>query len=209
MKKILVLLLAGVMLLGNFQAVWVKADDDDDDDKRPATITRLSHSSRTVRPGTEFELKAYVPDDSDDDALVWYISNTKVVRFDDDDRTGDEMEFKAGRTGTAYITCKIKGTNIYRRCKVKVTYGKARITVDDSRMEVEKGDWEDIEARLVGGKYKNRRLSYYVSKKHRKIIRVKKGKVYGRRVGRAKITIRAKANGKIKKVVYVRVERDD
>lgn len=118
------------------------------------------------------------------------------------------MEFIAKRSGTAYITCYIPGTKIKKTCKVKVKrYGKAKIVVDDSRMEVDQGEWEDIEARLVGGKYKTRSLTYKVSGS--RYIRVKRGKVYGKRPGRAKITIRSKANKKIKKVVYVRVERDD
>lgn len=208
MKRKLCGLLAVMMMFGSVAAMPVKADDDND--PKPTRITRLSHSSRTVKPGKEFEIKAYTSmRDYEEDYLVWYISNTKVVRFDDDDRTGDDMEFKARKAGTAYITCKIAGTEVKKTCKVTVTNrkGKAKITVDDTRMEVDRGEWEDIEAKLVGGNYKNRKLTYSVSNK--RIIRVRRGKVYGRRVGRAKITIRSKANRNIKKTVYVRVERDD
>lgn len=172
-----------------------------------ARIRKLNYSSRTVKIGSKFKLRAYASN-IDDDRLRWKTSNSKVAAFDDDDRTGDDMEFIAKKSGTAYITCYIPGTKIKKTCKVKVKrYGKAKIVVDDSRMEVDRGEWEDIEARLVGGKYKTRSLTYKVSGS--RYIRVKRGKVYGKRPGRAKITIRSKANKKIKKVVYVRVERDD
>ncbi len=84
-----------------------------DDDPKPTNIVKLNYSSRTVKSGSEFELRAYAsPYDFDDDYLHWKTSNSKVVAFDDDDRTGDEMEFKARSAGTAYITCYIPGTHI-------------------------------------------------------------------------------------------------
>lgn len=206
MRRKLSVILAGIMLFGSAASIPVKAEND----PKPTRITRLSSTSKTVRTGKEFEIKAYTGlRDFDEDDLVWSVNNTKIVKFEDRDRTGDDMDFVAGKAGTAYITCQIRGTDEKKTCKVKVTErkGKARIAVEDKTMDVDQGEWEDIEAKLVGGNYKNRKLTYKVSNK--KIIRVKRGKVYGRRVGRAKITIRAKADKKIKKVVYVRVERDD
>ena len=187
MRRRLSVILAGIMLMGSAAFAPVKADNDPE----PTQITRLSSTSRKVRIGIKFEIKAY------------------TELFEDRDRTGDDMDFIARKTGTANISCRIRGTDVKKTCKVKVIKGKvkARIAVDDRTMDVEKGDWEDIEARLVGGNYKNRKLTYKVSNK--KIIRVRRGKVYGRRLGGAKITIRANADKKIKKVVYVRVERDD
>lgn len=204
MRRKLSIILAGVMLIGSAAAAPVKADND----PKPTQITRLSAVSKTVKTGKEFEIKAYTGlREFEDDYLVWSVSNHKVVGFEDRDRTGDDMDFRAKKAGTAYISCRIRGTDVKKTCKVKVINGKARITVDDRFMDVDKGEWDDIEAKLVGGNYKNRKLTYKVSNK--RIIRVKRGMVYGRRVGRAKITIRARANKKIKKVVYVRVERDD
>lgn len=204
MRRIISTALAGIMLAGCIAATPVKADND----PKPTEIKRLSHTSKTVKTGKEFELKAYTGmKDYDDDYLEWSVSNQKIVRFEDDERTGDDMEFEARKEGTAYITCRISGTDIKRTCKVKVVSGKARITVEDTNMDVDRGEWEDIEAKLVGGRYKNRKLTYKVSNK--KVIRVKRGRVYGKRIGRAKITIRAKADKKIKKVVFVRVEEDD
>lgn len=204
MRRIISTALAGIMFACCMTAAPVKADDD----PIPTDIKRLSHTSKTVKTGKEFELKAYTGmKDYDDDYLEWSVSNQKIVRFEDDERTGDDMEFEARKEGTAYITCRISGTDIKKTCRVKVVSGKARITVEDTNMDVDRGEWEDIEAKLVGGRYKNHKLTYKVSNK--KVIRVKRGRVYGKRIGRAKITIRAKADKKIKKVVFVRVEEDD
>lgn len=180
-----------------------------DDDPKPTNITKLNYTKRTVKTGAKFKIKAYAtPTDFDDDSLVWSIGKSSIVTFDDKDHTDDDMEFLAKKPGTTKVTCTIKGTTISKSCTVTVkSYGKAKIKVDDTHMDVDKGEWDDIEARLVGGTYKNRKLSYTVQNK--RIAKVKKGKVYGKRVGKTKITIRAKANRKIKKTVYVRVERDD
>lgn len=204
LRKRISILIAGVLLLTTFFTVNVFADYE----PRPTNITKLNYTSRTVKIGSKFKLRAYAtPYDYDDDYLRWKTSNSKVVAFEDRDRTGDDMEFIAKKAGTAYITCYISGTKVKKTCKITVKrYGKAKIVVDDKYMEVDRGEWEDIEARLVGGKYKNRKLTYKVS--NTRLIRVKKGKVYGKRVGRTKITIYAKANKKVKKVVYVRVEND-
>ena len=204
MRRKISIVLAGIMLAGCVAAVPVKADRD----PKPTDIKRLSHTSKTVKTGKEFEIKAYTGmKDYDDDYLEWSVSDPEVVNFEDEDRTGDDMEFEAGKTGTAYITCRISGTDIKKTCQIEVVSGRASIYVEDSIMDVDKGEWEDIEAKLVGGKYSNRKLAYKVSNK--KVIRVKKGKVYGKRAGKAKITIRAKADKRIKKVVFVKVEKDD
>ena len=85
---------------------------------------------------------------------MWSVSNAKVVKFEDRDRTGDDMDFIARKTGTANISCRIRGTDVKKTCKVKVIKGKvkARIAVDDRTMDVEKkatgrtlrqGSWEE------------------------------------------------------------------
>ncbi|MDD4370811.1 MAG: Ig-like domain-containing protein [Anaerostipes sp.] len=205
-KKNLIFLLAVILIFSTIVTGKVYADDD----PKPTKITKLNYSKRTVKKGNDFEIKAYTkPWDCDDDYLVWTIKNQDIVKFEDSDHTGDDMDFVALKKGTTTITCTIQGTNISKSCTVTVKNKKkkAKIVVDDTHMDVDKGEWDDIEARLTGGSYKNRKLTYKVHNK--KIIKVKRGKVYGKRVGRTKITIRAKANKKIKKVVYVRVENDD
>ena len=204
MKKKLCFLLSVTMIAVMLLSGSVLADTD----PKPTNIAKLNYTKRTVTKGKTFELKAYTtPKGCEDNYLVWSIKNTSIVKFEDADHTGDDMDFVAKKKGTTTITCRIKGTSIKRTCKVIVKEGKARITVDDTHMDVDVGEWDDIDAKLVGGTYKNRKLSYTVHNK--KIARVKNGRVYGKKVGTTKITIRAKANKKIKKTVYGRVEHDD
>lgn len=204
MKKKVSILLSFVLVLTLVFSSVIYADYD----PKPTNITKLSATKKTVKVGKKFELRAFTsPYDCEDDYLVWETSNKKVVAFEDYDRTGDEMDFVAKKAGTATITCKISGTNIKKTCKITVkSSGKAKITVEDKHMDIDVGEWEDIGAKLVGGKYKNRKLTYKVANK--KVVKVKKGRVYGKKAGHTKITIRAKANKKIKKVVYVYVEHD-
>ncbi len=176
----------------------------------PTKITKLNATSKTVTVGNEFELKAYAePYDFEDDYLVWSTSNSSVVAFEDRDRTGDDMDFVAKKAGTATVTVTIKGTDISKSCKVtvKAKSTKGRIVVDDTYMDVDKGEWERIGAKLVGGKYKTRGLKYKIVS-GKKYIKIKNGKVYGKKVGKAKIKITSKADKKITKIVYVKVERD-
>lgn len=204
MKKKISILLSLVFILSAIFSQMVLADFD----PRPTNIVRLNYSSRTVVIGKKFELRAYAsPYDYEDEFLYWKTSNKKVVAFEDRDRNGDEMDFIAKKTGTATITCYIPGTNIKKTCKIKVrASGKAKIKVEDTHMDIDIGEWEHIGAKLVGGRYENRKLSYRVSNKN--VIKVRKGRVYGKWPGYAKITIRSRANKKIKKIVHVYVGRD-
>lgn len=204
MKKKISILLSLVFILSAVFSQMTLADYD----PKPTNIIRLNYSSRTVNIGKKFELRAFaVPYDCEDEFLRWKTSNKKVVAFEDRDRTGDEMDFVAKKAGRATITCYIPGTKIKKTCRITVKAGgKAKIKVEDTHMDIDIGEWENIGAKLVGGGYKNRKLSYSVSNKN--VIRVKRGRVYGKWTGYAKITIRSKANKKIKKIVHVYVGRD-
>lgn len=87
--------------------------DDDDRDPRPTSVKGLV-SKKTVTVGKDFDLKVrFSPSYAEEDYLVWSIvSGSSVVRFDDDDRTGDEVELKARRAGSARVRCQIRGTNV-------------------------------------------------------------------------------------------------
>lgn len=50
------------------------------------------------------------PRNAEDEYLRWEILSGKdVIRFDDDDRNDDEIEFKALKEGTASVRCYVKG----------------------------------------------------------------------------------------------------
>ena len=163
----------------------------------PRAIISLKSTKKTVRVGDEFKIIALTnPYNSNDDMLVWSISNRKVVNFEENDYdySGDDMEFIALKSGTAVITCRIRNTRIKKTytVKVKKSKTKAKIVVDDTFVEVDVGEWEHLEARLKGGNYKN----------------LKNGRVYGKKPGLTKIVITSKANKNIKKTITVRVEFD-
>ena len=185
--------------------------------KKPTTIDKISATSKTVRVGQEFELKVYTYGKNyDDDYYVWWSDNRKVVRIDDDDNTDDEMEFKALKAGTATITCKIKGTDIKKTCKVTVTERSKDpyIVVDDDDdddneiFEVEVGERENLEARLRNATTSDRSLVYQSLTPS--IVSVdSRGNVYGKKEGKGQVKISSKADPSITRTVTVRVEWDD
>ncbi len=172
------------------------------------SITQLDYSSKTVKIGKKFELNAFTTPYECDELLVWSSSDTKVVDFEGIDHRGDDMDFIAKKAGKATITCRLEGTNSVKTCAVTVKKaGSAKIIVDDAVMDIEVGEWEDIEAQFVGGNFTNRKLTYTVANK--KIAKVKNGRVYGKKNGTTKITIRAKAKKSVKKTIRIIVEYDD
>lgn len=96
--------------------------------KSKCTIKCVGKQNRTVEVGQEFELKVKKSGVKDRD-LKWTISDKKIVCFDDDDRCGDDMDFKARRKGTVTITC------INTRTKKKVHY----------KVKVVKYDYDDYD----------------------------------------------------------------
>lgn len=83
------------------------------------TITRVGKKNRTVEVGDDFELKVKKSVDIKNKYLKWSISNQKVVTFDDGNRYGNEVEFRAKKLGTATITC--KNTRTQKKVKFKIT----------------------------------------------------------------------------------------
>lgn len=185
------------------------------DDPKPTSIRKLNYKKRTVRSGQKFELKAYArPYDCDDDQLIWSTSNKKIVKILSRDRRDDDITLKAVKTGKAKITCRIRGTKKKKTCTVtvkKAAKSKSkkpnRIWVDDKYMDVDLYDVEDIEYRVLPRNASNKKVTFRSS--NTKVATVNsRGYVYGKRIGKATITIQCKANSKIKTKVYVRVERD-
>lgn len=188
----------------------------DEDDPKPTSIRRLNYSKKTLRVGQKFELEAYaLPSDYDDDQLTWSTSNKKVVKIISRDRRDDDITIKAVKTGKAKITCRIRGTKKKKTCtitvkkKAKKKYTKTkRIWVDDKYMDVDLYDVEDIEYRVLPRNASNKKVTFRSS--NTKVAAVNsRGYVYGKRTGKAEITIQCKADPKIKTKVYVHVERDD
>lgn len=116
-------------------------------------ISRVGDKNRTVKVGNEFELKVKKGSALSENDIKWTSSNTSVVKYDDDDRYDNEMEFKAVKKGKATITAKNleTGGKIYYYVTVKEKnqsiyisrVGEASRTVSpgaEFELKVKKGD---------------------------------------------------------------------
>lgn len=68
-------------------------------------FSAVGKTKRTVEAGDDFELKVKKTSGLKERHLKWSIKNTKIVRFDDDDRYGSEIELEGRRAGTTTVTC--------------------------------------------------------------------------------------------------------
>lgn len=115
-------------------------------------ISRVGNASRTYAPNREFELRVKKGDALKGSQIKWTIGNTNIVRFDDDDRYGVEVELESKKAGTTKVTAHNlqTGGKIVYTITVKSTLGKYNIgrvgnatkyveTYDDIELEVRKG----------------------------------------------------------------------
>lgn len=79
--------------------------------KASKKITAATKTTKTVRIGKDFDLEVNKYSGLKDRYLKWSIGNKKIVRFDDDERVGDEVEFKAIKVGKTTVTCTNTKTN--------------------------------------------------------------------------------------------------
>lgn len=123
MKKLLSKLLTIQLVLLLVFSVGVTGIATADTNIKPTTITAVSKKSRTVKVGKEITLR--VTANGDDDYLYWKIKKGKgVVKFDDNDRSDDDIDLIAKKAGTAKVICKIKGTNKKVTFTIKVKKAK-------------------------------------------------------------------------------------
>lgn len=101
--------------------------------KAAKEIKAYGRLNRTIEKGDDFELKVKKYHGLKDKQLKWSIEDTDIVTFDERKHTGDDMEFRARKTGTTTITCTNKKT------KQKITF---TIKVTD-RLDWDADDWDD------------------------------------------------------------------
>lgn len=145
---------------------------DDDDDVKPKKVTEITSSKKTIYAGDEFELKAKLsPADSDEDYLKWSIVGKKgIIKFDDDDKNDDEVEFKAIKAGTTKVRCSIKGkgkkySKTFTVKVKKANYNFSRI--GKKTIKVEKGDDFELKVKKSSG-LKDKHLKWSI--KNTKIV---------------------------------------
>ena len=104
-KQVLIVLLVVMAVIGTGN-ISAQADYN----WKPKKVS-IAQSAKKVSQGKEFEIRAKVtPIDAEDDYIRWeIISGKKYVKFEDRDRTGDEMDFIAVKPGKAKIRCYVQG----------------------------------------------------------------------------------------------------
>lgn len=222
LRKAFIVLMAVMIAVTGFGSISAQAGDGG----KPKKVS-IKKSSMTVKAGKEFEIKARVsPRDADDDDLRWEIvSGKKYVKFADDDRSDDEMEFKAKKAGKAKIRCYIKGKNkkkygdtITVTVKKNKSSGNYNISkVGKSTKTIEVGDDFDLEVKK-GSSIKNRQLKWKIA--DTSIVKFddderlgKEVEFKARKIGTTKITCTCtNKKAKTKKITYtinVIADQDD
>ena len=69
-------------------------------------ISRVGNASRTVEADDDFELRVTKGSGLKNSEIEWSIADTSILRFDDGDNIGTEVEIEARRTGTTKVTAK-------------------------------------------------------------------------------------------------------
>ena len=203
-KQVLIVLLVVMAVIGTGN-ISAQADYN----WKPKKVS-IAQSAKKVSQGKEFEIRAKVtPIDAEDDYIRWeIISGKKYVKFEDRDRTGDEMDFIAVKPGKAKIRCYVQGkskkkygdTITVTVTKKKSDYSLAK--VGESVKYVEAWDDFDLEVKK-GSSIKNSQLKWEISDTDVEF--------YAEKTGTVRVTCTCtsgKAKGK--KVVYtVNVIADD
>lgn len=191
--------------------------------KGKPTKVSIAKSTKSVSQGKEFEIDAKVsPKNTEDDYIRWEIvSGKSYVKFEDSDRTGDDMEFVAVKPGKAKIRCYVKGkskTKYGDTITVTVTKKKSDYSLkqvgksvkyeevrDDFDLEVKKG--YSIKSSQLKWKISNTSILSFAEKKQTGT----EVEFYAKKTGTAKVTcICTGGKAKGKKVVYtVKVVVDD
>lgn len=86
--------------------------------KKPTgtAIGRVGKETITVKNGKDFDLEVKKGSSVKEKDLKWTIKDTKILKFDDGDNYGSEVELDTKKTGTTTVTC----TNL--KTKKTITY---------------------------------------------------------------------------------------
>ncbi len=115
-------------------------------------LSQVGNASRTIAPNKDFELRVNKGDALKGSQIKWTIGNTNIVKFDDDDRYGVEIELESKKAGTTKVTANnlATGGKIVYTITVKSSLGPYNMayvgkakkfagTDDDIELEVRKG----------------------------------------------------------------------
>lgn len=137
-------------------------------------ISQVGNASRTIAPNKEFELRVKKGDALKGSQIKWTIGNTNIVRFDDEERYGVDIDLEARKAGTTKVTANnlATGGKIVYTITVKSSLGAYNIaqvgkatkyveTYDDIDLEVKKGaslrndqiEWSIADTSLLSFEY--------------------------------------------------------
>lgn len=69
-------------------------------------LTRVTSKNVTLRVGADVDLKVKVAGKLKNRYLKWTIANTSILKFEDNDRYGDDVEVYGKKAGKTTVTCK-------------------------------------------------------------------------------------------------------
>lgn len=153
MKKVLVYITVAAIALAGIGLMPAKADAALGYNK----IGQVGKASKTVNVGNEFELEVKKGSKVKDSNLWWSIGNTSIVKFDDDDRSDEEIELRAVKAGKTKVYCKNKltgGKIVYTITVKKPTKTISRIGT--ATRTVNKGAEFDLAVKLGGAINQNK-----------------------------------------------------
>jgi phage-related protein len=121
MKRLLALALATAVAAGSLGVTPAEAYTDPNLGSNK--IGRVGNATKSIYKGGELDLEVRKGTGLRENDIKWSISNTNILRFDDDDRYDDEIEVKALKTGTTKVTAKnlVTGGKIVYTVKVKAS----------------------------------------------------------------------------------------
>lgn len=146
---------------------------------KPRTLS-ISRTSLSVKTRATATLKATIGNKRSGDKVTFSSSNKKIASV------SSKGVITGVKTGTCYVTVKVNGTNLSKKCKVKVSLGSRIIKLNASRLTLMKVKKYPLKGVIYNKRSKDK-LKYKTSNK--KIATVSsKGVVKKKKKGKATIT---------------------
>lgn len=146
---------------------------------KPRTLS-ISKTSLSVKTRATAALKATIGNKRSGDKLIFSSSNKKIATV------SSKGVITGVKTGTCYVTVKVNGTSLSKKCKVKVSLGSRIIKLNASRLTLMKVKKYPLKGVIYNKRSKDK-LKYKTSNK--KIATVSsKGVVKKKKKGKATIT---------------------
>ena len=146
---------------------------------KPRTLS-INKTSLSVKTRATAALKATIGNKRSGDKLIFSSSNKKIATV------SSKGVITGVKTGTCYVTVKVNGTSLSKKCKVKVSLGSRIIKLNASRLTLMKVKKYPLKGVIYNKRSKDK-LKYKTSNK--KIATVSsKGVVKKRKKGKATIT---------------------